>query len=489
VPIPSDRRRSYLARQVGTMALAHVQVPNPMAIVRAASWHNVLVGLGVYLPLFVVHDLGLLLTAPRGAGGLTIGPRADRPGPPRGEIVFTTQAQALLGKYHELLQSIAASEVVEKAASWRLRDELVGVLMLRILGDVYQTWANRAKATGGAPLPVDPELYAGADVAGHYRDFDARPLWDFLDHLVKQKWHVVTSVEQVDLDTLRLLGLFDRREGERDSVGSSLELPDLFFALRSPEANDVVNFSLELLPSVLETKRAGGAQTFSMDGYASIERRGNLDSLVLSEFAYDEDLFERKVVDQELYYYGHEKEREEDRRLQYILVDSSASMRGQRQVFARGLALTLAKKVSLAGDEVWVRFFDSRLYEVVKLSRTGSFSIPYVLSFRSERGRHYAKVFRQLVLDLTRLKREARRRIVLYIITHGQCHIPVELVTALKGLAYLYGIIILPSSEVALEYLPLLDRHHIVSAEALASREGRKDRALDILDKAEVAHG
>src|SRR5262249_53510850 len=169
-----------------------------------------------------------------------------------------------------------------------------------------------------------------------------------------------TALEQVDLETLRLLGLFNYgREGDTDVIGAGLELPDLFSALRSPEANDVVNFSLELLPSVLETKRAGGAQTFSMDGYAS---------LVLSEFAYDDDLFERKVVDDELYYYGHEKEREEERRLMYILVDSSASMRGQRQVFARGLALTLAKKLSLAGDEVWIRFFDSRLYEILKIS-------------------------------------------------------------------------------------------------------------------------
>ena len=66
---------------------------------------------------------------------------------------------------------------------------------------------------------------------------------------------------------------------------------------------------------------------------------------MLTEFAYDDELFERKVVDDELYYYGHEKQREEERRLQYILVDCSPSMRGVRQVFARGLALTLAKKL------------------------------------------------------------------------------------------------------------------------------------------------
>jgi len=479
--------RSYLARQVGSMALSQVNLPSPMAMVRAASWHNVLAGMGAPLPLFVVHDLGALLTAPRGPAGVTLGARADAPRPRaalRGEREDAGGKGDLAARYLDLLRSIASSDVIEKAAGWRLRDDLVGVLILRVLGDIWSSWSWRGKSTGAMPLPLDPDLYTGVDVAGHFRDFDPRPLFDFLEHLVRHKWHVVTCVEQIDLDTLRLLGVF--HYGRDEGGGGALELPDLFQAMRSPEASDVVNFSLELLPAVLETKRAGGSQTFAMDGYASLERRGNLDSLVLSEFAYDEDLFERKVVDQELYYYGHEKEREEERRLQYILVDSSASMRGQRQVFARGLALALAKKLSLAGDEVWLRFFDSRLYEVVKIARSGSFSIPYLLSFRSERGRHYAKVFRQLVLDLTRLKREARRRVVVYVITHGQCHIPVELVSALKTLAFLYAVIILPSSEVTLDYLPLFDRHHIVSAEALSSRAGRKDRALDILETAEA---
>jgi hypothetical protein len=238
------------------------------------------------------------------------------------------------------------------------------------------------------------------------------------------------------------------------------------------------------LPSVLETKRQSGAQTFAVDGYASLERRGNLDSLVLSEFAYDEDLFDRKVIDNELYYYGHERQREEERRLQYVLCDASASMRGQRQVFARGLALTLIKKLALQGDEIWLRFFDSRLYDVVKVARSGAFSVPYLLTFKSERGRNYGKVFRQLLLELGRLKREARRRVILYIITHGQCHIPVELVAQMKPLAYLYGIIILPSQEVTLDYLQHFDRYQIVSAEALSSKEGRKDRALDIVRNA-----
>src|SRR5438552_12194289 len=163
-------------------------------------------------------------------------------------------------------------------------------------------------------------------------------------------------------------------------------------------------------------------------------------------------------MEEELYYYAGERQREEKRRLAYLLVDSSPSMRGVRQVFARGLSLTLAKKLSLQGDEVWLRFFDSRLYDVQRLSG-GDYAVPYLLTFKSERGRNYGKVFRQLQVELTRLRRDENRQIVVYIITHGQAHVPVELVEQLARQAYLYGIFILPSSEVRLDYLDALHRH------------------------------
>ena len=479
--LPEERRRSYLARQIGTLALSHVRVDNPMAPVRAASWCNTISRLGIHLPLFVVHDVGQLFTARQATASTVVAPRADalaRIQPPQ-------HVRALLDQYAELLTHIAESEVVEKAAGWRLRDDLVAVLLTRALGDVYTRWRDRGKAAGAEELPMDPGLYQDNDVAGLFREFDAQSVYGFLEHLVSMSLHVYTCVELIDLDTLKLLGLFreDTANGA-DAIGSAVDLVDLFSALGSPEANDIANFSLDLLPSVLETKRASGVQTFSIDGYASLERRGNVDSLVLSELAYDTEMFEQKVADQELLYYGHEQQREEERWLQYIMVDSSASMRGKRQVFARGLALTLVKKLSLQGDEIWMRFFDSRPHELVKVSRGAQFPVPYVLSFRSERGRNYGKVFRQLLMEITRLKRDQRRRIVLYIITHGECHISSELIAALGQHAYLYGIIILPSSEVSLEFLPLLDRYQIVEGTALASRAGRRDRALDIVGDA-----
>lgn len=481
MPIPADKRRSFLARELATLALSHVLVDTPMAVVRAASWRNSLARMGVHLPLFVVHDVGVMLSMTRGAGGYTLRARDAQ----LARVQVPAASRAHLEQYRRLLENIAGSEVTERLAGLRLRDDLIAVLLSRILGDTYNRWRERAKSVGGEPLPLELGTLSDVDYADHFREFDMRGLWGFLEHLVAQSMHVYTQVELIDLDTVRLLGLFkeDSASGS-EALGGAIDLVDLFSALGSPEANDVANFSLDLLPSVLETRRSTGSQTFAVDGYASIERKGNVDSLVLSELAYDREIFEQKVVDAELLYYGREKQREEERRLQYLLIDCSASMRGQRQVFARGLALALIKKLTLEGDEIWVRFFDSRMHETIKINRSGQVPVPYLLSFRSERGRNYSKVFRQLLVEVTRLRREQKRRVVLYVITHGQCHIEPELVTALKQQAFLYGVIALPSSDQLPEFVPLLDRQQIVTADALTSRADRQRRALDIVGDA-----
>jgi hypothetical protein len=463
------------------MVLSHVQVDTPMALVRAAAWANSLSRMGVNLPLFVVHDIGVMLSMARGTGGYILRAREAQ----LARIQLPPNAKGHIEQYRRLLENIAGSEVTERLSGLRLRDEMVAVLLSRILGDTYNRWRDRSKSAGVEPLPLDLGLLTDIDFAEHFRDFDARGLWAFVEHLVAQSMHVYTQVELIDLDTVRLLGLFkeDSASGS-EALGGAIDLVDLFAALGSPEANDVANFSLDLLPSVLETRRSTGAQTFAVDGYASIERKGNIDSLVLSELAYDREIFEQKVVDSELLYYGRDKQREDERRLQYLLIDCSASMRGQRQVFARGLALALIKKLTLEGDEIWVRFFDSRMHETVKIGRSGQVPVPYLLSFRSERGRNYAKVFRQLLVEVTRLRREQKRRVVLYVITHGQCHIEPELAAALKQQAFLYGIVCLPSSDQLPEFVPMLDRSQIVHADALISRAERQRRALDIVGDA-----
>ena len=110
--------------------------------------------------------------------------------------------------------------------------------------------------------------------------------------------------------------------------------------------------------------RAKAAGTHAVHGYAGIARKGSIDSLVLTELAWDREELGRRMADGEMLYYSRERAPREARRLHHIVIDASASMRGEREVFARGLAIALGKKLLLAGEEVWMRFFDSRLYEV-----------------------------------------------------------------------------------------------------------------------------
>jgi hypothetical protein len=78
---------------------------------------------------------------------------------------------------------------------------------------------------------------------------------------------------------------------------------------------------------------------------------------------------------------------------------------------------------------------------------------------------------------------------VLYIVTHGQCHLPPEVVTELASHAFLYGIIISPSTDALPDFVASLARHQVVSPEIFASRQGRQRRALDIVSDATGAGG
>jgi hypothetical protein len=468
---------SFINDQLGTIAFSHVQTPNVMGYVRAAAWHNSLARLGLHAPLFLVHDLGVLLTQGATTGMPQVGPRAHI----LARLQLPENVNGLLRQYAQLLRYICNSEVVAKSSSWSLSDEIVSVILTKILKGLFSSWSASGNFLSAREmLPLEPNLYEQDIAQAYSRISDVAALHSFLQHLIEKQLQMLTAIEQIDLDTLRVLGLFQE--------GGNTDFMDLFQVFSSAEANDIINFSLELLPSVLEAKRSHGAQTFSMDGYASVERRGNLDNIMLTEFAYDDILFEQKFIDNELFFYGRERQKEQEERLHYIIVDASASMRGVRNIFARGLALTLVKKLSLKREKAYVRFFDSRLYDLVKMEGD-SLGVPYLLCFKSEHGRNYTKVFNQLIPELTRLRKEERRSITLYFLTHGQCHVPVPIMESLKRVVSLYGVFIMPSKDMQLDYLSLLDRYHVVDEDTLSSQKNRVDKALEIIDDASPTSG
>ena len=74
---PALERDAAIAGPLGGLVLSAVRASSPMLVVRAVRWWRDLARLGVRLPLFVVHDLGMLYGTPREQIELAPRPGAD----------------------------------------------------------------------------------------------------------------------------------------------------------------------------------------------------------------------------------------------------------------------------------------------------------------------------------------------------------------------------------------------------------------------------
>jgi hypothetical protein len=342
----------------------------------------------------------------------------------------------------------------------------------------------RAPPRADAPtVPLDSELVRDLDAQlprlfeGVPRTLDVATL----DAIVRARLHILTLADTLDIDTLRLL----RMLGAESTASGALAHVDLIAALSSPATNDIVDFSLELLPEVLETSRAKAAGTHAVHGYAGVGRKGSIDSMVLTELAWEEEELVRRMVDGELLFYTREQAPDEARRLHHLVIDASASMRGDREVFARGLAIALGKKLQLAGEEVWMRFFDSRLYEVQRARDRTQLPAAWLLGFKGEHGRNPARVFAQLATEMALVRARDKREPVIHLITHAALHVPRQLVQEVRRHAHLFGVFILPSGgSLDLEWLDLLDGYAVVDHATLRQKSARAAAAKKIVDDA-----
>lgn len=455
---------------LGSLAMSVVRPHTPTLALRALRWHRDLERLGVRVPLAVVHDIGLLLACPNEQ--LELVPRVD----PRELVEATGATPGLFASYRQMIDEVAESETARRSRSLRMNDDMLAVLLGRVLGGVAQRIQLAPPYAVAVPLDaslvdgIDPQLPALLRAVNRAFDVNA------LTKLTEARLYVLTLVDALDLDTLQLFGMLGGDAGQ-----GALAQVDLLGVLGAPEANDVVDFSLEILPSVLESKARPGASTHAAFGYSGLSRRGSIDGLVLTELAWDEDELMRRMADDEVLYYAREQAHDEVRRVHHFLIDASASMRGERATFARGMAIASAKKLLLAGEDVIFRFFDSRLYEP-HAARAGQLPIGYLLSFRGERGRNPSRVFaeveRTLALSSTRDAREP----IVHVFTHGALYVPRDVMAAITRRAKVSGLFMLPSGgELDLDYLDLLDAHWVVDHSALASRSARAQEARRIL--------
>jgi hypothetical protein len=467
-----DTDSQNVSRELSTLTFSRVHHTNLLTRLRCAHWHNQLDQLGIGLPFFLVHDLGMLLShpvartdGPKAGVGVRLGENAAawRTAVDRGVLRDDPALAKLIDGYQGLLIDVARSELCQKSSQSTTTDELISAVLAKIVEPVQ---AAVVKKGGNRKLPLTPDTYTSLDPGAALTATAIADVKSMLSIVVEARTRIRVSLEQIDLDTLKLLSMFKSDDGVE---GGATEVLDLYRALTTPLANDIANFSLDLLPSVLETKKSSGVQTFSIDGYASIESRGNLDNVLPSELAYDDDLFDRRFADSELFYYGREKQDTHRERLHYILIDASASMRGLRTVFARGLALALAKKMTLKGETVWLRFFDSRLYDRQELT-SQRLRIPYLLCFKAERGRNTSRVFSELERDVARLMREQPKEVLCTFITHGRCEIDDRIVESLVSKAHVTGVFVTTSDEpLHLSYLPMLQGKHTIALKIIGS--------------------
>lgn len=465
-------------RVYGSLALCCAHAATSTLGTRPLAWYNSLCRFGITVPFFIVHDLGAILLGAKP-------PFAARPAVTADGTygMNDTDKLRLLDLYAKLLTEVADTEVAALSAKSAVEDAVITTVLARALGPVSERWKGQR-----AFEPVTPNAemltITLSMLAQGWNSVDRRVELDYLRHFVQQRLPMLLALEQIDLDTLELLRMFGRDAGSMPET----ELVDLLNVFSSPDANDVVNFSLDILPSVLETKRGGGQQVFSVDGYSGVVTNGSLDSLVLTEMANDDELFDQRFMENEMLYYAHEAQMKPPPRMYQILVDASASMRGARAVFARGLAIALAKKMTLLGFDANVRFFDSRLYEPLRVRRTAKATnapmhVAGILTFKGEHGRNYARVFSQFASDLDRMR--DRVSITAYIITHAECHVPAELVRRIRDQAELYGVFMLPSrGALELDYLSMLSGHEVVTEQALRDKSARANRAISIVEAA-----
>ncbi|MBI4701034.1 MAG: hypothetical protein HY744_07730 [Deltaproteobacteria bacterium] len=468
-----------VAGPLGTLALSPVRPHSPTATLRAVKWHQDLDRLGLDLPFAVVHDFGLVLCS--GAEQVSFAPRCD-PALLGDAALYAGQEGDLLTAYAGLLREARQSEAARRALRLQMGDDLVVVVLARLLGEV----ARRITCPPAyrARLPLGGSLFERLDppqLARLYRAVDRSFEREALRALGEARLLVLTLIDALDLDTLRLFGMLGAAET------GPLGQIELLCSLETPEANDVVNFSLQILPSVLETKGVPAAGTSAGSGYSGLGRRGSIDSLVLTELAWDDLELGRRIADCEVLYYSREQSREQQRRRHLLLVDASASMRGERATFARALALATGKKLLLAGEDVVFRFFDARLYEA-HAARQGELPTAHILSFRGERGRNPRRVFTELCAALEIARRRDGRPVLVHLFTHAALYVPRELVQQVRALGQIAAVFILPSGgKLDLDYLDLLAAKWVVDHGSLGAVEERARAAHRILGVAGAA--
>ncbi len=424
----------------------------------------------------MVHDLGLIYAAPRERIEL-VRARARTPrraaSPKLGELLVAYRTLIL-----EVAEGQAASNVPRDAPERRSRGRRPRARCCR----------RSSRSPGGdspwpATLPLDPELV---------RDLDAQLPALFAAAPRSYEQQILGATSRAA--TCACSPWPTRRTSTRcvcsacwageSARAGALAHVDLIAALSSPAANDIVSFSLELLPSVLETRRAHAAGTHPEQGYGGVGREGSIDSMVLTELAWEDAELARRMLEGEMLFYSRE---------QAPTAVAAPSPRRHRRV---GLDARRARGLR-------ARPRDRPRQEAPARGRGGVHALLRLAPLRHPaRPRQPARGLAPRVQGRARhgtrraCSPSSRRRSrscathdardpVVHVITHAALHVPRHLVQEVRKHAHLFAVFILPSGGVLdLEWLDLLEGYAVVDHATLLQKGARAAAATKIVGDA-----
>jgi len=463
-----------LARQIATLPLSALRHASEDVRAAARCW-NVLAQLGVVVPLVVVADLLVVVGVLRSPQRHPRGPKFDGRGASSGASQRAAEAQE---GYQRLLRELAEQPHINLGAQRVLSAELQAVLLARLLqGGATRTEPLSLRGSAQR-LPLTSPVY-GSDPDELQTRYEANWALEHLVHLVARKELILSRAHQLQASPLHLFTLL-----QSGDWGQTPSLPVAAFLqlLASPFASQAADFALQMLPSLLETKRARSVQQLRVDGYASIEKRGAFEALVPSEVAHDAEVFEHKYIGDELLYFGRERHFETTRSAHWICVDASASMFGPRAALARGLALALGKKLQLQGDSSELRFFDGKLHRPIPFSKASGQELPALLGYQSPSGRCCEAVVNNLLHAAQHARQHPSRSLTITVLTHAAFRPQLKTLKALAGRCRLIGIFFLPTRAVPAEVLGAFDAHHVFGSDDLQGDELRRHRGAAIVE-------
>ena len=142
-------------RALGGLVVSCAGANETVLGMRALSWYNSLLRLGLRVPFVVVHDLGAALL------GAASSIRVPADLPPNFAAPHATAQAALgvLGQYAQVLEEIAKTDIAAQLAATRIDDSVLATLLARAIGPVADRWRS---SIAFEPVPMNADALTQA---------------------------------------------------------------------------------------------------------------------------------------------------------------------------------------------------------------------------------------------------------------------------------------------------------------------------------------